>query len=107
MAHLREHLDEPLSIPALAGASGTSVRTLRRLFSKELGLTPKAVLVRNRIERARDLLAAGGASVTEVALAVGYGSMSQFLAAFRKVTGQAPSEIARMHRNSAEGYGAE
>ncbi|MBI5440011.1 MAG: helix-turn-helix transcriptional regulator [Deltaproteobacteria bacterium] len=98
--YLREHLTEPLSIPALAEASGASVRTLRRLFAKELGLTPKAVLTANRIERARDLLAAGGTSVTEVALGVGYGSMSQFLAAFRKATGRLPSDFA--HTASGE-----
>ncbi len=95
LAHLRAHLSDPLSIPDLAAASGSSVRTLHRLFLGELGLTPKAVLVRNRVELARQFLATGGKSVTEAALAAGYGSLSQFVVAFRRATGRLPSEFAR------------
>jgi len=34
--------------------------------------------------------------VTETAFAVGYQSLSQFISAFRQLTGQIPSEYARM-----------
>lgn len=95
LAHLRAHLAEPLTTPDLAEAAGASVRTLNRLFVRELGMTPKAALVWNRVELARQLLAAGGRSVTEAALAAGYSSMSQFVSAFRKSIGQLPSEFAR------------
>ncbi|MHB8765624.1 MAG: helix-turn-helix domain-containing protein [Deferrisomatales bacterium] len=103
LAYLRAHLLESPSIPELADAAGLSVRSLNRLFTRELGLTPKAVLVRNRIELARQWLATGGRSVTEVALAAGYGSLSQFVVAFRRATGQLPSEVALGRGGGARG----
>lgn len=95
LAHLRAHLADSLTISDVAEAAGASVRTLNRLFVRELGMTPKAAVVWNRMEIARQSLAMGGTSVTEAALAAGYRSMSQFVAAFRKATGQLPSEFAR------------
>jgi len=95
LAHLRLSLGRPLSVPELAEAAGASVRTLSRLFAAELGVSPKAVLVGSRVELARELLARGGTSVTEAAFAAGFGSLSQFVAAFRKATGRLPSEFAR------------
>jgi transcriptional regulator GlxA family with amidase domain len=90
----RAHCTEDFSVAELARRSGLSARNLSRLFQVELGTTPKHLLMALRIERARELLTAGDRTVTEVAFSVGYGSLSQFIAAFRQLTGQLPSELA-------------
>lgn len=41
------------------------------------------------------LLKTSGNSVTDVAYEVGYQSLSQFIATFRKITGRLPSEYLR------------
>jgi AraC-like DNA-binding protein len=87
--------DGAASMEAIARKAGLSVRSLNRLVALELGVTPKQLLTQYRIARARELLLSGKHSVTEAALEVGYQSLSQFIASFRKITGQLPSEVAR------------
>lgn len=94
IALAREGFADDLSIAELAKRSGLSVRSLSRLFQTELGITPKQLLTSLRIEKAKDLLQSGAVTVTEAAYSVGYGSLSQFIAAFRQLTGQLPSEFA-------------
>ncbi len=95
---LQRNLSQRISVEAVAREAGLSSRNLNRLMLKETGLTPKQFLITARIERAQDLLRAPGSSVTDVALAVGYSSLSQFIAAFRAQTGQLPSEALRIGR---------
>jgi AraC-like DNA-binding protein len=91
----RDNLDEPLSMEKIARDSGLSVRSFNRLFATELGLTPKQVLSQYRVAHAREQLSTGRVTVTEAALSVGYQSLPQFIAIFRQLTGQLPSEVAR------------
>jgi AraC-like DNA-binding protein len=84
-------LDAPPAFPALARAVGLSERALTRLFAAEAGMTWRAALRRLRLIRAVELLADGHGTVTEVALAVGYDSLSAFNAAFRDFAGCTPT----------------
>jgi AraC-like DNA-binding protein len=90
---IRERFDSRLSMDELAKGAGLSTRNLNRLFVEELGMTPKQAITLHRIERAKALLKRGQSSVTDVALEVGYSSVSQFITTFRKVTGRLPSEL--------------
>ena len=60
-------------------------------------MTPKQVITLHRMERAKTLLSKRGQTVTDVAFEVGYSSVSQFITAFRKITGQLPSEFVPPH----------
>lgn len=95
---MQENLGDKMSIDEMAKQSGLSSRNLNRLMLQEIGLTPKQLVITVRIEKAQALLQKPGASVTDVALRVGYNSLSQFIAAFRSQTGQLPSEVARIGR---------
>jgi AraC-like DNA-binding protein len=96
--YMERHCTEPIRISQLAKRFGLSLRNLSRLMISELGVTPKQLLIDLRISAAQDLILAGNKSVTDVAFSVGYGSLSQFIAAFRQRTGQLPSEFARLGR---------
>ncbi len=80
------------SFEAIAHAIGQSPRTLARRFAEEMGMTWRETLRRIRIIRAVEILASGDASVTEVAMQVGYTSLSAFNAAFRDLMGVTPSQ---------------
>lgn len=95
VAIAREAFASDLSVAELARRSGLSLRNLSRIFQIELGMTPKQLLMSLRIEKAKELLLAGNITATEVAFAVGYNSLSQFIASFRQITGCLPSEFAR------------
>jgi AraC-like DNA-binding protein len=98
VSYIADNLSERISTNDLVSRSGMSSRNLNRLMLKEVGLTPRQFLIFARIEKAQELLQKPGSSVTEVAFEVGYGSLSQFIAAFRSQTGQLPSEVARFGR---------
>jgi len=76
----------------IARNTGQSSRALARRFSDEMGMTWSEVLRRIRIIRAVEALAGSHASVTEIALGVGYNSLSAFNAAFRDLMGKNPTE---------------
>jgi AraC-like DNA-binding protein len=85
-------LAEDLSFDEIARAVGLAPRSLARRFEDECGMTWRAVLRRLRVLRAIEQLAAGDHSVTTVAHAVGYTSLSAFNAAFRDLTGRTPTQ---------------
>ena len=84
MAILRENLAEPPSLEEIGRRVGCSHFYLSRIFAQETGRTIFASLRDLRLERAAELLRAGKMNVTEVALEVGYSSLSHFTVAFRE-----------------------
>jgi AraC-like DNA-binding protein len=93
--YMRKSLGESPSLGQIAKKAGLSPRNFNRLVRLETGIQPRQWMINFRIDRAQELLKKPGASVTEAALAVGYSSLSQFIAAFRSRTGKLPSEFLR------------
>jgi len=87
-----ERLGGQVRFEDVADEVGLAPRSLARRFEDETGMTWRAVLRRMRVLRAIEELAAGDASVTKIAFMVGYTSLSAFNAAFRQLTGRAPTE---------------
>jgi AraC-like DNA-binding protein len=87
-----ERLGGQVRFEDLADQVGLAPRSLARRFEDETGMTWRAVLRRMRVLRAIEELAAGDTPVTKIAFTVGYTSLSAFNAAFRQLTGRAPTE---------------
>jgi AraC-like DNA-binding protein len=103
MAHTDEHL-ATVTAASVCRAVGLSERTLRRRFPEVVGMTWRAYLLQCRLLRAMTLLAEGGASILDVATAVGFDSPSAFTRAFRRTTGESPSDYrTRAHAGSLRG----
>ncbi len=92
---IEEHLAEELSLATLAGLVRLSPFHFARAFKQTLGTPPHRYHTQRRVERAKTLLAGDALSVTEIALAVGFGETSSFTAAFRRLTGRTPSAYRR------------
>lgn len=75
----------------IARDSGISPRALARRFSDELGMTWSQALRRIRMIHAVEILAGSDTPITEIALSVGYASLSAFNVAFRDFAGRTPS----------------
>jgi len=82
----------------LCSNAGVSIRTVQRIFQKEVGIDLDAWRRQARLTKAMQLLIAG-ASVKEVAFAVGYGQPSAFVQAFRRLFGATPKAWAAGLRN--------
>jgi len=73
------------------------------LFQKTFGTTLINYLTQHRISHAQRLLATTDESITEVAFASGFHSLSRFNDAFRRSCGCAPREYRRTHLLAAPG----
>jgi AraC family transcriptional regulator len=93
--YIEEHLAEEVSLASLAGLVQLSPYHFARAFKQSFGVPPHRYLTDRRIERAKSLLAQRQLSVTEIALDVGFSETSSFTAAFRKSTGETPTDYRR------------
>lgn len=81
---VRDNLASDLDAEALAARAGYSSRHLRRVLRHETGVTPARFVEDIRLDVARDLLAAGGGSIKQIAQAVGFKGPDVFRRAFRR-----------------------
>ena len=103
LAYAAAHLDQDVSLTALAGQAGLSPFHLHRFFAAATGETPKRLTLRLRLGRAAALLLTGRESVLEVALDCGFQSHEAFCRAFRRYFGTTPSAYRK--RGFAAGAG--
>jgi AraC-like DNA-binding protein len=94
IAFIREHLHRPLSRHELAVQFHISPAYVNMLFKRELGTTPSALINRERVMAAYQLMYEQGISVNEVAYLVGYQDPFYFSRIFKHIMGIAPSKIA-------------
>jgi len=93
---------EPIDLESTAGEFGLSPFHFLRLFARVLGVTPHQYLVRSRLRRAARLLVDDPRPITEVALDVGFGDLSNFVRTFHRAAGVSPLRFRRSaHGNRA------
>jgi AraC-like DNA-binding protein len=86
------------SIREVARASGISPYHFIRQFDAVFGVTPHQLRIRSRLDRAKQLLALGERSVTQVCFDVGFESLGSFSDLFTRRTGETPSAYRRRVR---------
>lgn len=86
------HLSEPIGPLQMADEAGLSPSRLGALFRNEIGESPRAFLERQRLIRARSLLAMTDLPVKAVAAEVGFASEFYFANRFRRLVGSSPTE---------------
>ena len=93
--YTRAHLASQITLDRLAAAVHLSPFHFARSFRATTGLTPHAFVTEQRLMIARDRLLREDASVTGVALEVGFSNISHFRRVFRRRYGLAPGELRR------------
>jgi AraC-like DNA-binding protein len=95
--HLVRYVESQMScrrtVSELARDAGRSLSTFKRRFRAMTGQSPATWLRERRLERARILLQTTDRSVTDVALEVGFASLSHFVHAFRRRFRQTPQGV--------------
>lgn len=90
--YLQEHLGEEISLNLLADEFHLNPQYISQLFKNEIGVNFFTYLTNIRMEKAKKLLLATAASITEIAEQVGYGDYRVFTKAFKKAEGVTPSQ---------------
>jgi transcriptional regulator GlxA family with amidase domain len=99
----REHLDEPLTVPALATRAVMSPRTFARRFAALTGTTPHRWLLDQRLRRAEELLESTDLTVDAVAARAGFGSADTLRHHFAIRRGVSPAAHRRAFRPAGFG----
>lgn len=94
---LEQNYREPVSLVAVAAQIGYSYDYFHHRFKEENGISPRAFLVRRRMQAAKELLTDTNLSCTEIAGRCGFCSSAQFAKQFRQMVGMAPSEYRKEH----------
>jgi AraC family transcriptional regulator len=95
LAYIEAHLDEGLSLAALAAVAGVSASHFKALFRQATGTPVHRYVVERRVARARTLLLEGKLPMSEIALAAGFAHQSHMARCTRRLLGATPGEIAR------------
>ncbi|MCU6500012.1 AraC family transcriptional regulator [Rugamonas sp. A1-17] len=93
-AAIADHPADETDLDEWAARLGWSRRTLTRHFRDQTGMSLVEWRQVARLQKGMELLN-GGASVTTVALSLGYDSVSSFIALFRRILGVTPARFAQ------------
>jgi transcriptional regulator GlxA family with amidase domain len=100
-AWIADHLDEDLTVAALAERAFMSQRNFARVFASQTGQTPARYVESLRLERARMLLQSGERTVEGVAQACGFGTVETLRRSFSRRLGVSPGAYRERFRTSA------
>jgi transcriptional regulator GlxA family with amidase domain len=95
LALMRDNIERPLSLSALAARLSCQPRTLGRRVQARLGAPPGTVYRHLRLAAARKLLEGGSLSLAEVAVRCGYESPAALTRAIRRHYGATPRDLRR------------
>jgi AraC family transcriptional regulator len=100
LAYIQARLATRILLADLARVAGLSPFHFTRAFRVSVGETPHQFIIRQRVERARELLRTSGQSMTltDAALQAGFSSQSHLTRCFRGVCGMTPGEFLRKER---------
>jgi AraC family transcriptional regulator len=85
-------IEDELTLIEMAQSVELSPAHFSRMFRDSTGETPHQFVLRNRIERAKEMLRAPGARVLDVAVACGFKTQQHFARVFRHECGTSPTE---------------
>lgn len=89
---MQANLEQPLTAKQVAAGANISMRQLERLFKSHLGQSPNQFYLQLRLEKVQHLLHQSGLSITDIATACGFNSVSYLARCYRRRYGCAPGQ---------------
>ena len=93
LEHVKENIGKDLSVADMSQVVGMSQYYFSKLFKMSTGTTPHQYVMRQRIERAQELLRDGNTALVEIATQVGFETQSHFTSVFRRLVGITPKKF--------------
>jgi AraC-like DNA-binding protein/PAS domain-containing protein len=88
--YIQSHLDQKVTLEALAALAGLSTHHFARAFHQSVGMPPHSYLLSRRLERAERMLRETRLPLSEIAVATGFSDQSHLARHFRRRTGMSP-----------------
>jgi RpiB/LacA/LacB family sugar-phosphate isomerase len=101
LQHIRENIDKELAVGELAQVVGMSQYYFSKLFKMSTGTTPHQYVMRQRVERAQELLRESQLALVEIATQVGFETQSHFTSVFRRLVSITPKRYREMRSDGS------
>ena len=85
-------MEDELTLGEMAQTAELSPAHFSRMFRKSTGETPHQFVLRQRVERAKEMLREAEIRVLDVAVACGFKTQQHFARVFRRICGASPTE---------------
>jgi AraC family transcriptional regulator len=85
-------MEDELSLRELAQSVGLSTPHFSEMFRNSTGESPHQFVLRQRVERAKEMLREAKMRVLDVAVACGFKTQQHFARVFRRICGASPTE---------------
>ena len=89
------NIEDELTLDEMAQSVELSTAHFARMFRKSTGETPHRFVLRQRIERAKEMLSSAHLRIIDVAVACGFKTQEHFAQVFRQMCGVSPREYRR------------
>ncbi|WP_284242066.1 AraC family transcriptional regulator [Paenibacillus glycanilyticus] len=98
---IKRHQSHPLSLEQISQMAGMSQSKFTLLFRQVTGQSFVEYRNMQRIQLAKQLLAATNDKIARIALETGYDDLSHFNHVFKKVTGETPSQFRKQRKSNS------
>lgn len=100
---IEANLGEPITLARLCHVAGVGARCLQRTFERRRGMSPMRFVVERKLAAAHHRLMAAppDATVTRVALELGFNHLGRFAHAYKQFIGESPHETLAAVRSAA------
>jgi len=85
-------IEEELTLHEMAQCAGLSTAHFSETFRESTGESPHRFVLRQRVERAKEMLCGTEMRVLDVAVACGFKTQQHFARVFRRICGASPME---------------
>jgi AraC-like DNA-binding protein len=96
LLHIRAHFQEPYSLPDLAAIAQLTPGALERRMRRVLGLSPRQLVLRTRVEEAVHLLVTTSMPLSAVAAACGFFDQAALNRQMRRLLGVTPGSVRKV-----------
>src|SRR5262249_15826418 len=101
------NLQEEFSLKEIAESVGLSTAHFSQMFRKSTGESPHQFVLRQRIERGKEMLRAPEGRILDIAIACGFKTQQHFARVFRKLCGASPTEYRKEFAETPSDYAIE
>ncbi|MDO4305286.1 MAG: AraC family transcriptional regulator [Eubacteriales bacterium] len=97
ISYIHTNYSRPISLQDIADAASVSQTECLRCFRKYTGYSPYQYLLRYRLQVSTRLLKDRESSITEIALQIGFQSVSSYISYYKKYYGKTPAQYRKGH----------
>jgi AraC family transcriptional regulator len=101
------NMEEELRLREMAQSVGLSTTHFSQMFRRSTGESPHQFVLRQRIERGKQMLRAAEGRILDIAIACGFKTQQHFARVFRKLCGASPTEYREEFVEAPSGYAME